>query len=366
MKNNTVKNSLIKFAFQEIICLSLIALVLIVVFFLSRASDFNWLYNYSPDLYYKAIEIFNFIYSMPGIFIFVIIVWLIVTFILLYKLIKRLSSYVEMVTESSNMLFDKSIEYIKLAPELSVAEENLNNLKREYEKSNRLRKESEQKKNDLIVYLAHDIKTPLTSMIGYLSLLDEIDDMPKSKRKKYVKVALEKSYKLEDLINELFDITRFNSEKIVLMKEEINLGMMIEQIVDDFYPLLKENNKTIEIKSKSKILLNADSNQLARVFNNVIKNAIFYSTEKEITIDITKNDNMANIVISNKGKQIPKEKLELLFEKFYRVDSARNSKNGCSGLGLAIAKEITKLHGGNISAESNKECTKFLISLPLK
>ena len=367
MKNNNfVKNALIKFVFQEIICLSVIVLFLVICFFIIRMTDYNWLYNYSNDLYYSFINVFNFIFSVPGIFITIFVVLFITTLILLYKLIKKLSLYVEEVTDASNLLFDQKTEYIKLSPELSVAEENLNCLKREYEKSERLSKENEQKKNDLMVYLAHDIKTPLTSMIGYLSLLDEIDDMPKSKRQKYIKIALEKSYKLEDLVNELFDITRFNSEKIVLMKEKINLVMMIEQIVDDFYPLLKENNKEIKIKSDEKVMLNADSNQLARVFNNVIKNAIFYSTDKEIIIEINKKEDMANIVITNKGKEIPKEKLELLFEKFYRVDSSRTSKTGGSGLGLAIAKEITKLHGGNISAKSNKEHTKFLIDLPIK
>ncbi len=367
MKNNNfVKNALIKFVFQEIICLSVIVLFLVICFFIIRMTDYNWLYNYSNDLYYSFINVFNFIFSVPGIFITIFVVLFITTLILLYKLIKKLSLYVEEVTDASNLLFDQKTEYIKLSPELSVAEENLNCLKREYEKSERLSKENEQKKNDLMVYLAHDIKTPLTSMIGYLSLLDEIDDMPKSKRQKYIKIALEKSYKLEDLVNELFDITRFNSEKIVLMKEKINLVMMIEQIVDDFYPLLKENNKEIKIKSDEKVILNADSNQLARVFNNVIKNAIFYSTDKEIIIEINKKEDMANIVITNKGKEIPKEKLELLFEKFYRVDSSRTSKTGGSGLGLAIAKEITKLHGGNISAKSNKEHTKFLINLPIK
>jgi len=364
--NNFVKNALIKFVFQEIICLSVIVLFLVICFFIIRMTDYNWLYNYSNDLYYSFINVFNFIFSVPGIFITIFVVLFITTLILLYKLIKKLSLYVEEVTDASNLLFDQKTEYIKLSPELSVAEENLNCLKREYEKSERLSKENEQKKNDLMVYLAHDIKTPLTSMIGYLSLLDEIDDMPKSKRQKYIKIALEKSYKLEDLVNELFDITRFNSEKIVLMKEKINLVMMIEQIVDDFYPLLKENNKEIKIKSDEKVILNADSNQLARVFNNVIKNAIFYSTDKEIIIEINKKEDMANIVITNKGKEIPKEKLELLFEKFYRVDSSRTSKTGGSGLGLAIAKEITKLHGGNISAKSNKEHTKFLINLPIK
>lgn len=367
MKNNSfIKSSLIKFVVREIVSLAIIILVLAFVFIFARMSDFNWLYNDSPNLYFGFVDAFNFIYSDFGIFIIVLGIWILVTFILLYKLLKEMSSYIELITDASSLLFDKDTEYIKLPSELSLAEENLNHLKREYEKSKRLSKENEQKKDDLIVYLAHDIKTPLTSMIGYLSLLNEIDDMPKKQRKKYINIALEKSYKLEDLINELFDITRFNSEKIVLMKEEINLGMMIEQIADDFYPILKEHDREIKINSKTKVILNGDSNQLARVFNNIIKNACFYSTDKEILIDISKSDDMANVVISNRGKKIPEEKLKLLFEKFYRADASRTSKTGGSGLGLAIAKEITMLHGGEIKAESDDEYTRFIVSLPIK
>jgi len=364
--NNFVKNALIKFVFQEIICLSVIVLFLVICFFIIRMTDYNWLYNYSNDLYYSFINVFNFIFSVPGIFITIFVVLFITTLILLYKLIKKLSLYVEEVTDASNLLFDQKTEYIKLSPELSVAEENLNCLKREYEKSERLSKENEQKKNDLMVYLAHDIKTPLTSMIGYLSLLDEIDDMPKSKRQKYIKIALEKSYKLEDLVNELFDITRFNSEKILLEEEELNLNMMFEQILDDFYPILKEVNKEIKIIKNDKITLYGDSDKLGRVFGNVIKNAINYSSDNsEITIEIKKEEEFANIVISNKGKKISKEKLDRIFEKFYRADSSRTTKTGGSGLGLAIAKEIVELHGGEIKATSDEEFTKFYIKLPI-
>ena len=362
MKNNKfVRNALFKVALQEVTSLVIIIFVLGIIFVIVQRSDFNWLYNDSPNLYFWLTEVFSMIYNGFGFFIIVLIFWILVTFVLVYRLLKEVSSYIDVVTDASGLLFDKDTEYIKLPSELSLAEENLNHLKREYEKSERLSKENEQKKDDLIVYLAHDIKTPLTSMIGYLSLLEEIDDMPKKQRQKYINIALEKSYKLEDLINELFDITRFNSEKIVLMKEEVNLGMMIEQIADDFYPILKEHDREIKITSESKVILNADSNQLARVFSNIIKNACFYSTDRDILIDISKSDDMANVVISNKGKKISSEKLKLLFEKFYRADSSRASKTGGSGLGLAIAKEITDLHGGTIKAESDDEYTRFIV-----
>ena len=204
-------------------------------------------------------------------------------------------------------------------------------------------------------------------MVGYLSLLDEIDDMPKSKRKKYVSIALDKAYKLEDLINELFDITRFNSETIILKNEEINLRLMLEQIIDDFYPTLNDLNKKIEFIMENNITLYGDSDKLARVFNNIIKNAINYSIgDDPIKIEVNIDENNANVIISNRGNKISDVELQKIFEKFYRLDSSRTSKTGGSGLGLAIAKEIVELHGGNIKATSDLEFTKFYINLPLR
>ena len=191
--------------------------------------------------------------------------------------------------------------------------------------------------------------------------------MPLKQRVKYINIALEKSYRLEDLINELFDISRFNAETIILSKEELNLTMMLEQIVDDFYPILKENNKEITIKSDDKIIIYADSDKIARVFGNIIKNAINYSINNDkIEINLKKDNNNAIVEVINKGKQISKEKLSKIFEKFYRLDSARTSRTGGSGLGLAIAKDIVELHNGTIIAESNEEETTFRVTLPLK
>ena len=228
-------------------------------------------------------------------------------------------------------------------------------------------REETRRKNDLITYLAHDLKTPLTSIIGYLSILNEIDDMPKKQQKKYLGIALNKTYKLEDLINELFDVARFNAKEIGLIKEELNLNLMLEQIIDDFYPLTRELNKNIKLNTNSLIKINADPDKLSRVFTNIIKNALNYSSDaSEIVIDVKKNKSKVVIEIKNKGEQIPKEMLDKLFEKFYRADVSRNSKTGGSGLGLAIAKDIVELHNGVITVESSKKETIFRVELPLK
>lgn len=295
-----------------------------------------------------------------------IIVYLIGLFIIILVLLRKTFRYIDVIVKESEKLTNNNEEFINLPSDLNDIAERMNKVKQESLKNERLAKENEQRKNDLIVYLAHDIKTPLTSMIGYLSLLDEVKDMPKSQKYKYTKIALDKSYRLEELINELFDIARFNSEKIVLEKESLNLNMLLEQIIDDFYPTLNELNKKIVINKSEPITIFADSEKIARVFNNVIKNAINYSlSESTITIDIIKELNFVNIIISNKGKKISKDKLSKIFEKFYRIDSSRTTQTGGSGLGLAIAKDIVELHNGEIYATSDDKYTKFYIKFPL-
>lgn len=370
LKNNDmkkiVKSTFWSFIVQCMISLTIMGIIMIILAESRAIFDFQWLYNIFPHLYDLLDNIYELVFER-AYFIFIIFgITLIIVLSLLYKLLNKIFSYVFAVSESADKLFDKNVEYINLPPEMVEVEKKLNHFKTEAIKNERLARENEQKKDELIVYLAHDIKTPLTSMIGYLSLLSEIKDMPQEQRNRYIDIALDKSYRLEDLINELFDVARFNSEKIVLEKEEINLNLMLEQIADDFYPTLKEMNKKINFTSDEKTILYADPNKLSRVFNNLIKNAVNYSKENtDIDISILNKENQATVKITNKGKQIPKEKLDKIFEKFYRLDSSRTSKTGGSGLGLAIAKEIVELHGGRIYAESDMKETTFSVILPI-
>lgn len=370
LKNNDmkkiVKSTFWSFIVQCMISLTIMGIIMIILAESRAIFDFQWLYNIFPHLYDLLDNIYELVFER-AYFIFIIFgTTLIIVLSLLYKLLNKIFSYVFAVSESADKLFDKNVEYINLPPEMVEVEKKLNHFKTEAIKNERLARENEQKKDELIVYLAHDIKTPLTSMIGYLSLLSEIKDMPQEQRNRYIDIALDKSYRLEYLINELFDVARFNSEKIVLEKEEINLNLMLEQIADDFYPTLKEMNKKINFTSDEKTILYADPDKLSRVFNNLIKNAVNYSKENtDIDISILNKENQATVKITNKGKQIPKEKLDKIFEKFYRLDSSRISKTGGSGLGLAIAKEIVELHGGRIYAESDMKETTFSVILPI-
>lgn len=362
MKDKLVKeiyNNFFRKAFTSSIIafLSLLAINILVGFF-----DFQWLYDKNSTLYNNLSAISRLIASP----LFWVVLIIVIILLESYKSMKKMATYISSISDTADKLFS-SEEDVILPDELAPLERKLNHLKSEYLKNEKIARENEQKKDELIVYLAHDIKTPLTSMIGYLSLLDEIDDMNQKRREKYIKIALEKSYRLEELINELFDVARFNSEKIILEKEKLDLNLMIEQIIDDFYPTLKEMNKKIEYTHSDNLTIEADSDKLSRVFNNLLKNATNYSSDgTDITVKSFKKNNEVIVEVTNKGKQIPKEKLDRIFEKFYRLDYARTSKTGGSGLGLAIAKEIVELHNGTIKAVSNKEETKFIVTLPIE
>lgn len=370
LKNN--RESLFKKRFWTLVGKMVISFTIIVVFFILlkriiELSDFQWLYDIDSVSYYRSIATFNKLYYNGTVYIVVPTLAIIIFLILLYKEIKSMTSYINVISDSSEKLFDGTEEYIDLPPEMKELEIKLNHFRSESIKNKKLAEENEKKKDELIVYLAHDIKTPLTVVIGYLSLLDEIEDMPLEQRKKYIELALNKSYRLEELINELFDIARFNSEKIILEKEELNLNMMLEQIIDDFFPILKEINKNINLNTSDNISIYADPDKLSRVFNNLIKNAINYSKENtDIDINVKKKNKEIEVEIINQGKMIPKDKLDKIFENFYRLDTSRTSKTGGSGLGLAISKQIVELHNGNIKVNSDKNKTIFTIILPIE
>lgn len=301
--------------------------------------------------------------NMDLILFSIIIVFLVILF---RFSISWFTKYFDEISAGMDHLVEESDEEITLSAELDFMELKLNRIKDSLEKRAKAVQEAEQRKNDLVVYLAHDIKTPLTSVIGYLNLLDEAPDMPSEQKAKYVGITLEKAYRLEQLINEFFEITRFNLQTIVLNKGKINLLFMLQQMADEFYPMLTPQEKQVAVNVPDGLTLWGDADKLARVFNNILKNAIAYSYENSI-IDISAVQQEKYIVITftNQGDPIPLPKMETIFEKFYRLDSSRSSNTGGAGLGLAIAKEIVTAHGGMITAESGQEYTMFTVTLPI-
>jgi len=314
--------------------------------------------------YLSALTIYQLVFrnNMEAILIIVTIIFLVILFRFSFSWFTK---YFDEISTGMDKLTEESDNEITLSPELDFMEYKLNKIKSNLEKQKKAALDAEQRKNDLVVYLAHDIKTPLTSIIGYLSLLSEAPDMPPEQKAKYVGITLEKAYRLEQLINEFFEITRFNLQTIVLNKEKINLLLMLQQMTDEFYPILAPQRKQVSVDVPDGLTLWADADKLARVFNNILKNAIAYSYDDSvIEISAKQQDKYIVITFTNQGNPIPKEKLKTIFEKFYRLDSARSTNTGGAGLGLAIAKEIVNAHDGTISVESDTEKTTFTVKLP--
>lgn len=326
---------------------------------------------YSADVE-KDILVTEPLWSELKVFILTVLIIIVLICIAITFVVANLHAKAEVrksITATSVMLHDFMIgekgnidifpkEYAEISAQMSE-------IKSTMQRHEQMLKEEASRKNDLIAYLAHDLKTPLTSVIGYLALLDEAQDMPIEQKTKYVNIALSKALRLEKLINEFFDITRYNLQQIDLDKESINLCHMLVQMTDEFYPLLNAHGNQTEICVDEDITVYGDSIKLARVFNNILKNAVYYSypdTIIKIWAESTNTDVL--IYFCNKGKTIPAGKLNSIFEKFFRMDEARSTNTGGAGLGLAIAKEIITLHGGKITAESENESTTFRISLP--
>ena len=325
-----------------------------IVFWIAQTFEIS--YDRAAAIYFSTI---------PGNMVYIIGIVIIVFMLVLFRmLLGSYTKYFDEVISGVGRIMTDVNGKIALSPELEFVERELNTVKDTLEKRAYEAQEKEQQKNDLVVYLAHDIKTPLTSVIGYLSLLDENPDLPDALKEKYTHIAWEKANRLETLVNEFFEITRYNLQSIPLHKEDINLCYMMVQISDELYPQLASRNKEVKIDINDDIILFGDSEKLARVFNNILKNAITYSDSNSI-IEISAQQKPGNVLVvfENSGA-IPDDKIKVVFDKFYRLSSSRSSETGGAGLGLAIAKDIVDMHGGEIRAESSSGKTIFTVELP--
>ncbi|MGM0216084.1 sensor histidine kinase [Enterococcus sp. AZ109] len=248
-----------------------------------------------------------------------------------------------------------------------VIDNELLKIKGNIDKNEELLKRETQRTKDLITYLAHDLKTPLASVIGYLNLLIDSPDLTKEQLQHFLAITLDKSYRLENLIDDFFDITRFNLQDIVLYKHELDLVLLLNQLSDEFYPLLNDKNQTLHYSGPDTLKLFADSEQIARVLNNLLKNAMAYGPVNSAIQMVLALDSADSLTfsITNEGPTIPKHQIETIFEKFYRLDKSRSTKTGGAGLGWAIAKEIILAHQGTIKADSENGQTTFCFTLPL-
>lgn len=316
-------------------------------------------HSYDEALYVYTVHIRSY---MPVFFVIAVLI----TFTIIMRIyLNRFSKYFEEINRGIDVLLRDDESEAALSQELAAAEKKINSVKRTLVRQKADIRSTEQRKNDLIMYIAHDLKTPLASVIGYLNLLRDEGQISEELRQKYLSISLDKAERLENLINEFFEIARFNLSDVTLQYSRISLTRLLEQLVYEFKPMLEEKNLKCSLNAAEDMMLRCDADKIQRVFDNLLRNAVIYSfRDTEISIEGHCQDGKYIIRFTNQGDTIPAEKLERIFEQFYRLDTARSTDSGGAGLGLAIAKQIVGLHGGMITAESGNEQIVFTVELP--
>lgn len=287
--------------------------------------------------------------------------------------IRKLRRSIQQVT-SGNYGVQCEVEYDdelgSLAANINVLSKTLLAKEKESEKLKEkeraaldVERNAERQKNELITNVAHDLRTPLTTIVGYLELIKDDTALSKEDVHKYSGIAYEKSIRLQEMMDDLFEFTKLDNADIKLNKSMINLSGLIMQMTDEFYPSFKDCNITpIVDLPEENIYVQGDGQLLARVFDNLISNALKYGYHNtDLKIEVSGDEKYATVKVINHGDTIAPEDIPLLFNKFYRTDSSRNSKTGGTGLGLAITKNIVDLHHGNISVTSDDQITTFIV-----
>lgn len=287
--------------------------------------------------------------------------------------IRKLRRSIQQVT-SGNYGVQCEVEYDdelgSLAANINVLSKTLLAKEKESEKLKEkeraaldIERNAERQKNELITNVAHDLRTPLTTIVGYLELIKDDTALSKEDVHKYSGIAYEKSIRLQEMMDDLFEFTKLDNADIKLNKSMINLSGLIMQMTDEFYPSFKDCNITpIVDLPEENIYVQGDGQLLARVFDNLISNALKYGYHNtDLKIEVSGDEKYATVKVINHGDTIAPEDIPLLFNKFYRTDSSRNSKTGGTGLGLAITENIVDLHHGDISVTSDDQITTFIV-----
>ena len=308
--------------------------------------------------------------STVSILLFVLVGILIFTIIFLFlqrKTAKDIETLARGVKQISAGDFHTEIA-ISGEGELAHIAESIRLMEEELSAHIEKERENEQSKTDLITNIAHDLRTPLTSILGYLDLLRNNQMVPEEMKKHYIEIVYNKALRLQKLIEELFGFTKLSYGKLNMNISTLDLVQLLSQLVEESYPNFEKNNLAYDFSANVKsLLIEGDGDLLARLFDNLISNAIKYGAEgKRVLIRLRKEKEAVSVQVLNFGYVIPEKELPLIFDKFYRVEHSRSLSTGGTGLGLAIVKNIVDMHHGNITVQSDMGGTRFTVTLPLK
>ncbi|MDT2828668.1 MAG: sensor histidine kinase [Enterococcus viikkiensis] len=381
MQNNVEKKKRITLTSKEVselIAEGIVTVILLLLLNVAIMVLFTQMLNNSPDLsdaIYRSKNIFansldsdifwsgrNFVIPFFGIIDILIVFW---------RLIRRyrqmqLRHIINELHYIANGNYDYRIPF-ELRGDLSKVVDSINGLVDSTVAAIEDERAIEKSKDELITNVSHDIRTPLTSIIGYLGLIEDRQYQNTDEILKYTSIAYKKAKQMKSLVEDLFEYSKVRQPSVPVNNVSFDMVQLLEQLAADFE--LEAKKKEIQIlvdTTESQLVMDGDTEKLVRVFNNLITNGLKYGTHADkIIIKIEKAKNEAVITVQNNGQPIPREALDQLFDRFYRVDESRSQEISGTGLGLAITQNIVNLHGGYIYAQSNDDWTSFIIHLPL-
>lgn len=381
MQNNVEKKKRITLTSKEVselIAEGIVTVILLLLLNVAIMVLFTQMLNNSPDLsdaIYRSKNIFansldsdifwsgrNFIIPFFAMFDILVVFW---------RLIRRyrqmqLRHIINELHYIANGNYDYRIPF-ELRGDLSKVVDSINGLVDSTVAAIEDERAIEKSKDELITNVSHDIRTPLTSIIGYLGLIEDHQYQNTDEILKYTSIAYKKAKQMKSLVEDLFEYSKVRQPSVPVNNVSFDMVQLLEQLAADFELEAKKNGIQILVDTTEKqLIMDGDTEKLVRVFNNLITNGLKYGTHADkIVIKIEKTKNEAVITVQNNGQPIPREALDQLFDRFYRVDESRSQEISGTGLGLAITQNIVNLHGGYIYAQSNEDWTSFIIHLPL-
>ena len=344
---------------------SAVVTVLIEVFLVTNVSLIaTYMDNAGIDNFFISILV-----SFDGEVILMYVLFGILVFTVTFMILQEKSlRYITKISDAMQNISEGDLNVtveVEGDDEFSSMAANLNKMVEELKELMDKERESERTKNELITNVAHDLRTPLTSIIGYLELLSGDVKLEPEIQKKYINIAYVKTKRLEKLIEDLFGFTKMNYGKLSMHVGQVDVVKLLSQLLEEFYPSFVDKNLSYELQSNVPVkVITADGNLLARLFDNLINNAIKYGADgKRIMVKLHADDEIVTVSVINYGYVIPADELPLIFNKFYRVEQSRSTNTGGTGLGLAISKNIVDMHGGTITVTSDLSGTVFTVKL---